>query len=261
MPKLDPVADFLAGREAMRLTPAEEKNYADKAQEGEASAVEVLLCSQAHWIWTICYRHPKPPQVSTDELFNESMSQAYLAMKNFHPEKGRLSSFLARVIPRKCSDYIVRTCSTFGKRMPSSLEQNANSFIVEEDQIKSMLAEQKESNVYEDEYHSEVDELAEVVISILADMEPRSRWIISKRMEGKTADEIAAEETLTNLRSGRMGRVVEPSSIMLALHAIRREVFRELMRRDIPIECCVPGSRIGRLFDETSNDAQNRLFE
>lgn len=261
MKKVDPVADFLAGREAIRLTSSEEHEYANKAKQGDRQAVESLLCSQAHWVWTLCHNHPKPPQVGTDELFNEAMCQAYLAMKNFDPAKGRLSSFLSRVIPRKCSDYIVRTSSTFGKRVPSAFVSEANSFLIDEDQVKAVVAETKESNVYEDEYHSEVDELAEVVISILSEMEPRSRWIIARRQEGKTADEIAAEETLNNLRSGRMGRVVEASSIMLALHAIRREVFRELLRRDIPIDCCVPGSRIGKLFDDTSNDGQSRLFE
>jgi RNA polymerase sigma factor (sigma-70 family) len=259
--KVDPVAEFLAGRRVMRLTSHEEKEYAKKAKEGDDRAIEILLCSQAHWVWTVCYNHPKPPQVSVDELFNECIAWVYIAFKNYDPDKGRLSSFLSRVIPRKCSDYIVKTCSTFGKELPDAMKaQGATSFITEEDQIKSMLAEQKESNIYEDEYHSEVDELAEVVITILADMEPRSRWIISRRMEGLTAVEIAAEETEYNLRSGRDGRAVDPASVMQALHAIRREVFRELMRRDIPIDCCVPGSRIGNLFDETSNDAQARLF-
>jgi RNA polymerase sigma factor (sigma-70 family) len=260
--KEDPVSEFLAGRPAMRLTPNEEKEYADKAKAGDHGAVEALLCSQAHWIWTICYHHPRPPQISADELFNECITWAFIAIKNYDPDKGRYSSFLSRVIPRKCSDYIVRTCSAFGKDLPKSMKKTSvhNSFMTEEDQIKSILAEQKESNIYEDEYHSEVDELAEVVISILADMEPRSRWIVSRRMEGLTAVEIAAEETEHNLRSGRDGRVIEPASVMQALYAIRREVFRELMRRDIPIDCCVPGSRIGNLFDETSNDAQARLF-
>lgn len=260
--KEDPVADFLAGRPAMRLTPNEEKEYAEKAKQGDNGSIEVLLCSQAHWIWTICYHHPKPPQVNTDELFNECVAWAYIALKNYDPAKGRFSSFLSRVIPRKCSDYIIKTCSAFGKDLPKSMKNSKQNscFITEEDHIKSILAEQKESNIYEDEYHSEVDELADVVLSILADMEPRSRWIISRRMEGLTAVEIAAEETAYNLRSGRDGRVVEPASVMQALHAIRREVFRELMRRDIPIDCCVPGSRIGNLFDETSNDAQARLF-
>ncbi len=261
MKKVDPVADFLAGREAKRLTPLEESQYYEQAKSGDKKAIEILLCSQAHWIWTLCHNHPKPPQVNTDELFNEAMCQAYLAIKNFDPAKGRLSSFFSRVIPRKCSDYVVKTSSTFGKRIPMAYSSETNSFLIDEDNVKAVLAENKESNIYEDEYHSEVDELAGVVTSILAEMEPRSRWIVAKRQEGKTAEEIAAEETLNNLRSGRMGRVVEASSVMLALHAIKREVFRELSRRDIPIDCCVSGSRIGKLFDDLNTDAQNRLFD
>lgn len=261
MVKIDPVAEFLAGRKAPRLDAQQEQEWHDRARLGDAHAYETLLCSQAHWIWTLCHKHPKPPQVSTDDLFNESISQAYIALKNFDPARGRLSSFFSRVIPRKCSDYVVKTCSTFGKRAPMEYVSETNSFLLDEDGIKSIVADEKESNVYEDNYHDEVDELATVVISILAEMEPRSRWIIAKRIEGKTAEEIAAEETLVNLQSGRQGRVTEPSNIMLTLHAIRREIFRELLRRDIPLDCWVPGSRIGQLFEIASSGDQNRLFD
>lgn len=256
-----PVAEFLAGRQAPRLDAEQEREHCERAKAGDSKSMETLICSQAHWIWNLCHRHPKPKQLSTDDLFHEAISQAYLAMKNFHPDRGRLSSFLARVIPRKCSDYIVKTCSTFGKRAPAEYISAANSFLLDEDGVKSIVAELKESNIYEDNYYDDIDELAAVVISILSDMEPRSRWIVAKRIEGKTAEEIANEETMINLQSNRLGRITEPSNIMLTLHAIRREIFRELLRRDIPLESWVPGSRIGQLFEIASSGDQNRLFD
>jgi DNA-directed RNA polymerase specialized sigma24 family protein len=259
--KKDPVAEFLAGRKAPRLTAEQEKDCHEKALAGDAQSMETLICSQAHWIWTLCHRHHKPKQLTTDDLFHEAISQAYLAMKNFHPDRGRLSSFLSRVIPRKCSDFVVKTCSTFGKRAPAEYISDANSFLLDEDGVKSIVAELKESNVYEDSYYDDIDDLAAVVISILSDMEQRSRWIVAKRIEGKTAEEIANEETMINLKSNRLGRITEPSNIMLTLHAIRREILRELLRRDIPLESWVPGSKIGQLFDIASSGDQNRLFD
>lgn len=257
----DPIAEFLAGRKALRLNAEQEKTYYEKAKAGDSSCMEALICSQAHWIWTLCHRHPKPKQLTTDDLFHEAISQAYLAIKNFHPDRGRLSSFLSRVIPRKCSDYVVKTCSTFGKRAPVEYFSEANSFLLDEDGVKSIVAELKESNIHEDTYHDDIDELATVVLSILAEMEPRSRWIVAKRIEGKTAEEIANEETLINLKTNRIGRITEPSNIMLTLHAIRREIVRELLRRDIPIDCWVPGSKIGQLFEIASSGDQDRLFD
>lgn len=260
MAKIDPVAEFLAGRIARRLTAAEERQYTQKAQDGDQKALEVLLCSQAHWIWTLCYNHPRPPSVDVNELFNDVIAHAYLSFKNYDSTKGRLSSFLARVIPRKCSSYVVKFGGTFGKPLPKEFQQDDRGFIFNEDDIKAVLAEPEESNIYEDEYHDDVDDLASVVSTILAGMEPRSRWIIARRMEGKTADQIATEETAMNIANGRSGRSIEASNVMFALHNIRREVFRELVRRDIPMECVVPGSKIGQLFDLASASDQNHLF-
>ena len=261
MAKIDPVADFLAGREAKRLTAAEERQYAEQAHNGDQAALEVLLCSQAHWVWTLCYNHPRPPSIDVNDMFEDVIAHAYLSFKNYDPSKSRLSSFLARVIPRKCSSYVVKFAGTFGKPLPKEFQDGERSFIFNEDDIKAVLAEPEESNIYEDEYHDDVDDLAEVVSSILAGMEPRSRWIIAKRAEGKTADEIASEETAMNIANGRGGRVIEASNVMFTLHSIRREVFRELVRRDIPMECVIPGSRMGQLFDLASASDQHRLFD
>lgn len=261
MGKLDPVGNFLAGRKSLRLTAAEEREYAKKAKDGDQDAIEVLLCSQAHWVWTLCYNHPKPPQVDVNELFEDTIAHVYLSLKNFDPDKGRLSSFLGRVIPRKCTNYVLKFGGVFGKQVPKSFQSEDKSFLFNEDDIKAIIAEPEESNIYEDEYHDDVDDLATVVCAILAGMEPRSRWIIARRAEGKTAEEIAREETEVNIRNGKAGRAVDASSVMFALHSIRREVFRELVRRDIPMECVVPGSRIGQLFDIASASDQNRLFD
>lgn len=263
MAKVDPVKEFLAGRKPKRLTPAEEKEYHEKAMQGDESALETLIISQAHWVWTICYAHPKPPQISNNDLFDDAICHVYLSLKNFDPSKGRLSSYLRSVIPRKCSDYIVKMSSTFGKKLPVAYASSASNscFLFDEDGVKQRIAEPPESNIYEDAYHDEVDELAEVVASILSNMSKRSRWIIARRCEGLTAEEIAKEETEANLREGKRGRPTDSAQIMQALHAIRRHIFQELIRRDIPLDCCVPGSRIGRLFEEASASDQNRLFE
>lgn len=261
MAKHDPVAKFLGGRKARRLTAAEERQYAEKAHNGDQEALEILLCSQAHWIWTLCYKHPRPPSVDPNDLFEDMIAHAYLSFKNYDPSKSRLSSFLARVIPRKCSSYVVKFAGVFGKPIPKDLVDSDRTFLFNEDDVKAILAEPEESNVYEDEYHDDVDDLAEVVSSILAGMEPRSRWIVAKRAEGLTSQQIAQEETAMNIRNGIGGRPVEASNIMFVLHSVRREVFRELVRRDIPMDCAISGSRIGQLFDEANSDDQNRLFD
>ena len=262
MARIDPIREFLAGRKPKRLTAAEEREYHEKAIQDDQDAIETLVLSQAHWVWTICHDHPKPPQISSNELFDDAICYVYLSLRRFDPSKGRLSSYLRCVIPRKCNDYVIKMSSTFGKRAPVAYSSPGNNcFLFDEDGVKTKLAEPKETNIYEDAHHDEVDELAEVVTSILSSMSKRSRWIVAKRCEGKTAEEIAKEETEHNLSTGKRGRPTDSAQIMQALHSIRREIFQELVRRDIPIDCCVSGSKIGRLFEEASTCDQGRLFE
>lgn len=261
MARIDPIKEFLAGRTPKRLTAAEEKEYHERAIQGDNDAIETLILSQAHWVWTICHNHPRPPQISSNDLFDDAICHVYFALKRFDPSKGRLTSYLRNIITRKCSDFVIKTSSTFGKKAPSGMGVSTSNYASDEEAVKTKLADPKETNMYEDRYHDEVDELADVVTSILSGMSERSRWIIAKRCEGKTAEEIAQEETEHNLRTGKRGRPTDSAQIMQALHAIRREIFQELMRRDIPIDCCVSGSKIGRLFEEASTCDQGRLFD
>lgn len=234
--------EFLGEQDAPSYDKLAESELAERAKHGDRDAADLLIRSQAHWIFKICAKIEKPEGVSTDELFSNVVGDCARSLQLYDPSKARLTSFLHRVVVRKSKNYFKRMNSGHGhivhRQQYINPETNENCIDI------------LDSAETERQHYSDIDDLCEVIRSIMDTLDDRSRFIIELRADGKTFAEIAASDTERNIELNLDARSTKASTIRDILFSIRRKILQEILRRDIAIDHILSESKLPNVFDD-----------
>lgn len=235
--------EFLGEQDAPSYDKLVESQLAERAKRGDREAADMLIRSQAHWIFKICAKIEKPEGMSADELFSNVVGDCARALQvHYDPSKARLTSFLHRVVIRKARNYFKRMNSGHGQIIHRQQHADPDA---QENCIDIM-----DSVEVERQHYSDVDDLCGVIRSIMDTLDDRSRFIIELRAEGKTFAEIAASDTERNIELNLDARSTKASTIRDILFSIRRKILQEILRRDIAIDHILTESKLPTVFDD-----------